>query len=216
MNAKKYLIIFMLLLLVLVNGIPNSSAQNKITGYWQGEFMAGNGLLFELHFSQLKNQKHEGHVLLFQNKTKIQDDVLKNIKLLNNQLSFLIEAKKTYFKGKVDFDNLSIQGEFLFPDSSVHPVSVKKVEKPLIQTLSDIKPSDIIEKKYSLKELQEDFTFFIDKLTNTHPLVYQFTSEDEFKKNVDNTFSRLKENMTELEFLRIISSITEKVGCFHL
>jgi len=40
-------------------------------------------------------------------------------------------------------------------------------------------------RKYFLKELQEDFTFFIEKLTTTHPLVYQFISENEFNGHIN-------------------------------
>lgn len=216
MNAKRLLIITLILLLILVKGVVNSFAQDKLTGSWQGEFMSGNDFILELHFSELKKLEYTGRVLLFQNKSKIQDNILNNIKLLNKKLAFFIEAKQTYFNGIVDFDNLLIQGEFLFPDSSVHPVSVKKVEKSFVQSLNDNKTIGSKKQKYSLKELQEDFTFFIEKLTDTHPKVYQFTPKSEFKKIVDNKFGQLKKNTTELEFLRIISSINEKVGCFHL
>ena len=82
MKAKQVFRIILLIMVVYVN----SFAQNKLTGYWQGDFMSGSGLILELYFSEFDNSKYSGKVFLFQNKSLIQEDDLTNIKLLNENL----------------------------------------------------------------------------------------------------------------------------------
>lgn len=206
--------------LTVNNAAPQVTSDfQKIAGYWEGEFMPGNNLTLILAFHEQNDGTMAGRILLFQGKIQIQDDPLKNIFLEKNRLSFLIAAKDTPFNGKLDSNGLQITGNLKFPNGSTHPVAVKKVEKPSLGEFAKAKQSrrgdNILEKKYSVKQLQSDFAFLRRQLENTHPKLYGFISKERFDGQFDSTFQAIKAEMTEDAFLRLLAPLTTKVRCSH-
>jgi len=175
-----YIIIELIIIITFNNvHLQTISDFQKITGFWEGEFMSGNNLTLILNFYEQKDGAAAGRIFLFQGEVQIQDDPLKNITLNNNQLSFIIEAKNTLFEGEIESTDTQITGNFKFPDTSVHPVMVKKVNKPaLLQTervQMKLQEYDILKKKYSAEQLQNDLNFLRSQLENTHPQLYTYT-----------------------------------------
>lgn len=70
-------------------------------------------------------------------------------------------------------------------------------------------------KKYSLQQVQQDYTVYREILEQHHPGLYWYTSKD----SMDYYFSRgqqqLKDSMTEPDFRKLLSYITSKINCGH-
>ena len=224
LQRKTKVLLLMLVTFVILVTLKKATPQTesdfqRIVGFWEGEFMPGNNFTLILTFQKQKDGSEMGRVLLFQGEVQIQDDILSNITLDKNQLSFLIEAKNTPFKGRIDADSLEIVGDFQFPDGSVYPVKVKKVMKPSLGDFTkkreELHGINILKKRYSVAQLQNDFDFLRRQLETTHPKLYFFTSRETFAEIFENTFHSIEIEMTEGEFFRIIAPVVAKVNCSH-
>ncbi len=77
-------------------------------------------------------------------------------------------------------------------------------------------PSPLQLPVYTAGQLQEDFDFFVDNLKQKHPQKYTFVSEQTFDSLLAAARGALHDGMTQLEFLRLLSTLTERIGCYHL
>ncbi|HMK25658.1 MAG TPA: S41 family peptidase [Chitinophagaceae bacterium] len=70
-------------------------------------------------------------------------------------------------------------------------------------------------KKYSLQQVQKDYSLYREILEEHHPSLYWYTSKD----SMDHYFSygqqHLKDSMTEQEFRKVLNYVTSKIGCGH-
>ncbi|MFZ1534273.1 MAG: peptidase S41, partial [Chitinophagaceae bacterium] len=70
-------------------------------------------------------------------------------------------------------------------------------------------------KKYSLQQVQKDYTVYQTILEDHHPSLYWYTSKD----SMDYYFSwgqqHLKDSMTEPEFRKVLTYVTAKINCGH-
>ncbi|MBN2411793.1 hypothetical protein JXQ31_08875 [candidate division KSB1 bacterium] len=190
-----------------------------LTGYWEGEFMPGQGFTLVLSFYPDENKELQGSVFLFQNTAILQNDPLSKIELIHRELTFRIEAKNTTFKGSISGEKPKIAGHFLFPDGSEQPVSVNKVSKPSIGNFSPDPKTGLTAKdiyqKYPMRQLQEDFSFLYEQLKLLHPGLYDYVSRDEFSRIADSTFNLINRDMTEDEFFRLVAPFVAVVRCCH-
>ncbi|MBN2416216.1 hypothetical protein JXO52_10260 [bacterium] len=69
---------------------------------------------------------------------------------------------------------------------------------------------------YTAEQLREDFDFFADNLKREHPQKYAFVSEQTFDSLLTAARGALHDGLTELEFVRLLSTLTERIGCYHL
>ena len=224
LNRKSTLFVFILLTLTVIMiytySCPAATFDYQtILGFWEGEFMPGNNLTLILNFRMLGNETVTGQIVLFQGNVQIQNDPLKDVLLKDNILSFYIEAKNTRFNGSLETGGQEITGDFHFPDGTVHPLLVRKVAAPSLReyTLNRSEPNghDILERKYSGAQLQDDLTFLRDQLENTHPQLYLYSSKEKFDALFDSTFLTINDEMTEDEFFRRMAVIVAKVNCSH-
>jgi len=192
-----------------------SSDWKKINGYWEGEFMPGNHLTMILHFQESDEGVTIGRIFLYQEDNQIQNDPLSDIQVGGDQLTFLIKVKNTPFSGTISSDGQQIAGEFQFPDSSVHPVQLTKVEKPSRGSVAEEKQGRSPNQKYTVAQLQSDFDFLRKQLEQTHPQLYLYTSKEEFDRLFAQTYANIRSEMTEDEFFRLIAPVVEKVHCVH-
>jgi len=93
-----------------------SEETSVLTGYWQGEYMPEQGFKLVLSFYTEENKEILGNVFLFQGVTILQSDLLSKIKLVQKNLSFLIEPKNTSFNGTITDEAMSKTGQFRIPD----------------------------------------------------------------------------------------------------
>ena len=70
-------------------------------------------------------------------------------------------------------------------------------------------------KKYSPKQLRQDYTVFRKVLEESHPSLYWFTPKDSMNYYFDQGFEELKDSMTEPRFKTLLSSITSRIHCGH-
>jgi len=70
-------------------------------------------------------------------------------------------------------------------------------------------------KKYSLQQVQKDYSIYQHLLEEHHPGLYWYTSKD----SMDHYFAwgqqQLKDSMTEPEFRKVLTYVTAKINCGH-
>jgi hypothetical protein len=70
-------------------------------------------------------------------------------------------------------------------------------------------------KKYSLGQVQKDYSIYQNVLEEAHSGLYWYTSKD----SMDNYFKwgeqQLKDSMTEPQFRRVLTYVTSKINCGH-
>jgi hypothetical protein len=71
------------------------------------------------------------------------------------------------------------------------------------------------QRKYSKKQLQEDYRVFRGVLEESHPSLYWFTSKDSMDYFFDDGFRHLTDSMTETQFRNVLSFVVSKVHCGH-
>lgn len=70
-------------------------------------------------------------------------------------------------------------------------------------------------KKYTRQILQEDFHSFRKILEEGHPSLYWYTTKDSLDYYFNNSFSRIKDSMTEPQFRALLSYTISKINCGH-
>ena len=70
-------------------------------------------------------------------------------------------------------------------------------------------------KKYSLQEVQKDYSLFQNILEEYHPGLYWYTSKDSMDHFFQWGNEQLHDSMTEPEFKKVIAYVTAKMDCGH-
>ena len=70
-------------------------------------------------------------------------------------------------------------------------------------------------KKYSLQQVQKDYSLFQNILEEYHPGLYWYTSKDSMDHFFQCGNEQLHDSMTEPEFKKVISYVTAKIDCGH-
>ncbi len=71
------------------------------------------------------------------------------------------------------------------------------------------------DKKYSLQQVQKDFSLYRDILQEHHPSLYWYTSKDSMDYYFSYGHQHLKDSMTEPEFRKVLNYVTAKINCGH-
>lgn len=70
-------------------------------------------------------------------------------------------------------------------------------------------------KKYSLQQVQQDYTVYREILEQHHPGLYWYTSKDSMNYYFSRGEQQLKDSMTEPDFRKLLTYITSKINCGH-
>ncbi|MDZ4807782.1 MAG: S41 family peptidase [Bacteroidota bacterium] len=70
-------------------------------------------------------------------------------------------------------------------------------------------------KKYSLQQVQNDFSLYQNILEEHHPSLYWYTSKDSMDYYFNRGQEHLKDAMTEPEFRKVLTYVTAKINCGH-
>lgn len=70
-------------------------------------------------------------------------------------------------------------------------------------------------KKYSLQQVQKDYSLYQKILEMHHPGLYWYTSKDSMDYFFNYGKQRLKDSMTEPEFRKVLNYVTAKIDCGH-
>lgn len=72
------------------------------------------------------------------------------------------------------------------------------------------------EKKYSVEQLQHDYSILRNILENKHPSLYWYTRKDSMDMFFDKYYNAISDSMTEKQFgWKIIAPLTDKIHCGH-
>ena len=70
-------------------------------------------------------------------------------------------------------------------------------------------------RKYSLQEVQKDYTLYQEILESHHPSLYWYTPKDSMEYYFRYGQRQLKDSMSEPEFRKVLNYVTSKISCGH-
>ncbi len=70
-------------------------------------------------------------------------------------------------------------------------------------------------KKFSPKELQDDYAIFQASLEESHPSLYWYTPKDSMDYYFATGKSKLKDSLTETQFRYVLANVVSKIRCGH-
>ncbi len=71
------------------------------------------------------------------------------------------------------------------------------------------------QKKYSLRQVQRDYTVYQNILEEYHPGLYWYTPKDSMTMYFQDGWNKLRDSMTEADFRLVLSYVTAKIDCGH-
>ncbi len=71
------------------------------------------------------------------------------------------------------------------------------------------------DKKYSLQQVQKDYSVYHSTLEQHHPSLYWYNTKDSINYYFSWGQQQLKDSMTEPEFRRVLAFVTAKINCGH-
>lgn len=71
------------------------------------------------------------------------------------------------------------------------------------------------EKKYSLQQVQRDYSIYRYLLEEHHPGLYWYTTKAEMERYFDEGWAQLKDSMTELQFRKLLIYVSARIDCGH-
>lgn len=96
-------------------------------------------------------------------------------------------------------------------------VIISGPESSAIESDSPFRSSQVqetnVENRFSLAQVQEDYNLLIQWIHLYHPKL--FVNMDEFNELCSTRLSLLHDNMSELEFYRVVSPLVSKLNCGH-
>jgi hypothetical protein len=194
--------LFFFLSLICFN-LPAQS--DDLCGKWTGVFMGQFDMVVD--FEKAQNGNLTGRLQLFDKSQQIQNDLLTNISFEESTVTFFIPAKNTQFRAEKL--KRTLNGYFVFPDNSKHSIFLVKEAKELIDN------SDLLLKTLTLVQANEDLNFLSEKLRTLHPSLFEFESEETFDGLLTTAQSSLHDEMTVIEFYKIVAPVSTSIGCSH-
>lgn len=76
-------------------------------------------------------------------------------------------------------------------------------------------PHYIFNKKYSAKELREDFVILKNVFEANHPGLYWYTSKDSIDYYFNQSLNSITDSLTEVQFHNIVAKAVSKIRCGH-
>lgn len=70
-------------------------------------------------------------------------------------------------------------------------------------------------KKFSLADVQKDYSVFQGLLEESHPSLYWYTPKDSMDHYFHDGYKRLKDSMTETDFRKVLAYVSARVNCGH-
>jgi len=198
-------IIGSLIFILATGNSVNAQDYKFIYGSWEGKFMSDFKAVIEL-------DNDSGKILMFSGEQQIQNDQLNQIKISGEDLAFFIPAKETKFEGRFQKEYTELCGTFIFPDGSRHPITVRKTTADEINSASWQELKDATFKK---SELEDDLQILFEQLSENHPQLYRFTSREQMEQLVSRTKSSIDNDMTLIQYFRVIAPVVEAVKCSH-
>lgn len=201
-------------ILVFTVSIPAFCYKNKLEGLWEGMFM--KQFRMEIHLMETEDMKLSGKIRMYNGSTMIQDDEINNIEYDNRMISFMIPAKETAFDGQFNDDLSELNGDFIFPDGSRHPVHVAKKELDQLSKDSSTAISEkILTEEFSSTQLEDDLTFLRGHLSDIHPQYHLYMTEESYDAMYEAIVQNLGSGLNVGDYYNLISPVIAKTGCSH-
>ncbi len=201
-------------ILIFTIRIPTFCNQDKPEGLWEGMFM--EQFRMEIILMETEDMKLSGKIRMYDGSRMIQDDEINNIKYDNRMISFMIPAKETAFDGQFNDALTELNGDFVFPDGSRHPVYVSKKELGnLSKDPSTALSEKILTEEFSPQQLMDDLNFLRGHLSDIHPQYHLYTNEEAYNALYETIEQNLGSGLNIREYYNLISPVIAKIGCSH-
>lgn len=192
----------------------SAQSQHPHKGIWEGDFMKQFKTVILL--DQAEDAQYIGKILMYSGESRIQDDELTQISIGKSEISFYIAAKETSFRGRFNESHNEFSGDFIFPDESRHPLTVRKYEKDsLAAEGSTFSFKERIRENFPVEELKSDLREMIRKLKEYHPRLHAYTSEASFETEVEEVLESVHSEMTLESYYYLIAPLVASVKCSH-
>jgi C-terminal processing protease CtpA/Prc len=193
---------------------PATFSQTHFRGNWEGLFM--NDFKTIVEFKVDKNDNYSGKIQMFSGNNLIQDDEITKISISQNFLTFKIESKNTEFKGEFNNEFSELEGNFIFPDNSLHPIKLLKIKDSKSTEINQGETYLYLKtKKYSIDELKQDLNYLVEQLEQNHPQLYRYISKEKFYGLIDLSMQSIDSELTVEEYFNMIAPIIESIKCSH-
>ena len=70
-------------------------------------------------------------------------------------------------------------------------------------------------KKYTVPQLQQDYSLFRNIMEESHPGLYWYTSKDSMDYYFNRGYAQIKDSMTEVQFRSLLEYTAAKINCGH-
>ena len=191
-----------------------AQSPSAYTGMWEGTFMEQFTTVILLDMTEAGS--YAGKILMYSGEKRIQDDELSQIIIESQTLTFCIAAKETTFEGVFNESTSELSGDFIFPDNSRHPLTVRKYDRDSAAVESKVSSPEERKKLYfPVEELKSDVKDLVEKLKKYHPRLYSYTSEEAFNKQVQEINAQLNKEMSLEQFYLEIAPLITSVKCSH-
>ena len=178
----------------------SAQTQDLYSGMWEGNFMEQFKTVILL--DQLDGSGYAGKIIMYSGE--------------NRTLSFYIAAKESSFKGTFNEMKTELSGNFIFPDNTNHPLTVRKFEKDSAALEATAPPEkERLKLNFPAEELKSEFRELIDKLKKYHPRLYSYTSEVSFDNQVKEILSNINSDLGIEEYYLRIAPLIASVECSH-
>jgi hypothetical protein len=195
MNRMSKLLVALILsslLTVLITG--HGVAQSN----WEGIFMD------QFRVTVAFDDRGSGSLQMYDGANQIQNDGLIKVMVNAAEITFYIPAKQTNFKGEITESGHVISGNFIFPDGSLHPLTLNKIE---------ITKTDAFE--ISRTEAVTDLHQLYSAIKQNHPRPFNYITPVEFERLYSSIAKIENETIQVSDFYLMAARLTEAIKCSH-
>ncbi|MFC1724434.1 S41 family peptidase [candidate division KSB1 bacterium] len=217
-SRKSMLYLFLILFIQFLYSDIN--AQQKIDGFWVGQF-AGDPNTKMVMFFNTNDMGTIEAVSFLVGRDKLMNN--ENVQLTiteENNVKVYFPGFRAQFEGIADFEKEEIAGQVTFPGSASRkaPLTFKKFDEESVPAIAEIKKKlktagsgDM----FSEEQLIEDFNFLVKELKENHPQLYTFQSKEEFEELVGKSKEKISGSMKLIDFTRIVIPVVVSAHCYH-
>ncbi|MGW8314459.1 MAG: S41 family peptidase [Bacteroidales bacterium] len=208
----------LLSLLFLFNPAFGQASTDPFSGNWEGKFIGDFRTLLEI--TSPSPGTYTGTIRMYNGPQMIQNDPVSEIRGSGTDITFLIPAKETSFKGRFSEDSNTLSGQLVFPDGSEHPIELTRIidgadPGPAVTEAPSALYESLRTRQFTPDEMIRDFQILFESLQQYHPRLYGYTTEPQMNQLVDSIKRSLDRPLHLEEFLRRIVPAIDAVRCSH-
>jgi hypothetical protein len=217
MIVNKYFLSFSLSLFIAQYGCAQKHdiQESGLLGFWISETTIGPEQINLVLYFYSEDGQIKGKSFFTNNERVTDEGIITNIRFTGRNINFILPSQGTQFDSKTN--PFRMDGKFLTPGNPEMKFSFSKTDKDKLKAIRNIEnalsPYNPY-KKFSTDNLIEDFDILIDAI-KSHPEFYQNHPMSGNNFYYDSLKNRLTDEMTAIEFLRLVTPVIADLHCYH-